>query len=406
MQPYKSAEMFGQQVLDLIFPFHVLFGIGTRSRVGSLARELSSGRSALILTDRNLEGMDFIKEIRGHLEASGFQAEVFSEIEAEPLEETVLRVAEHVRSLKPDIVISVGGGSVLDMGKTASVMATNPGNPLEYFGAPLMPAKRSPERRGTPKILIPTTAGTASEMTQFAVIIDRDRRTKKVLSSPYAMADLALVDPSLTASMPPRLTAGCGMDALSHAIEGYMSLWSNPLTDSVSLEASRLIFENLRKAYYNGGDMKARYHMSLAASMAGIPLANARVVLGHSIAQVIGPRYGLPHGIACAMALPYAMRYNLPVLREKFCRLAWYMGIEPDGVKGRTSAVRVVEEVSNLSGELRIPLSLNELAIPREDLPEIAEDIMKYQPRPNNPRILVKEDLMELLEDMWNGKVT
>lgn len=397
--------MFGQQVLDFLFPRRIIFGMDTISRVGSLARELSSGRSALILTDRNLEGMGFMKEIRGHLEGEGFQAEVFSAIEAEPLEETVLGVAEHVRSLKPDIIIGVGGGSVLDMGKTASVMATNPGDPLEYFGAPLMPAKRSPERRGTPKILIPTTAGTASEVTQFAVIIDRDRRTKKVLSSPYAMADLALVDPSLTASMPPRLTAGCGMDALSHAIEGYMSLWSSPLTDSISLEASRLIFENLRMAYYNGGDMKARYRMSLAASMAGIPLANARVVLGHSIAQVIGPRYGLPHGTACAMALPYAMRYNLPVLIEKFCRLAWYMGIELNGVKGRAASVKVVEEVSNLSGDLRITLSLNELGIPREDLPEIAEDIMKYQPRPNNPRTLVKEDLIELLEDMWNGKV-
>lgn len=397
--------MFGQQVLDLVFPSHVLFGIDVISRVGLLARELSSGRSALILTDRNLEGMDFMKEVRGHLEGAGFHAEVFSAIEAEPLEETVLRVTEYVRSLKPNIIISVGGGSVLDMGKTASVMATNPGDPLEYFGAPLMPAKRSPERWGIPKILIPTTAGTASEMTQFAVIIDKDRRTKKVLSSHYAMADLALVDPSLTVSMPPRLTAGCGMDALSHAIEGYMSLWSSPLTDAISLEVSRLIFENLRIAYFNGRDMRARYHMSLAASMAGIPLANARVVLGHSIAQTIGPRYGIPHGVACAMALPYAMRYNLPVLMEKFCRLAWYIGMEPSGAKSRSAAGRLMEEVSKLVEEIKIPLSLNEVGVPREDLPEVAEDIIRYQPRPNNPRPLVKEDLKELLEDMWNGKV-
>lgn len=397
--------MSGQQVLDLLFPSHVVFGMGAISRVGSLAGELSSGRSALILTDRSLEGMGFMGEVRGRIGEAGFIAEVFSAIEAEPQEETVLRVAEKVRSLKPDIIIGVGGGSVLDMSKTASIMATNPGDPLEYFGAPLMPAKRSPERRGIPKILIPTTAGTASELTQFAVIIDRDRRTKKVLSSPYAMADLALVDPSLTASMPPRLTAGCGMDALSHAIEGYMSLWSSPLTDAVSLEASRLIFGNLRKAYYNGGDMNARYHMSLAASMAGIPLSNARVVLGHSIAQVIGPRYGLPHGIACAMALPYAMRYNLPVLIEKFCRLAWYLGFEQSGVKSRAAACRLVGEVSNLAEEIKIPASLDEMGIPREDLSEIAEDIIRYQPRPNNPRPLVKEDLKELLEDMWRGRI-
>jgi alcohol dehydrogenase class IV len=396
--------MFGQQVLDFLFPPRVLFGIGAISRVGSLAGELSSGRSALILTDKILVGMGFMKEIRGHLEGAGFQIQVFDEVETEPREETVLRVAEHVRGVRPDVIIGVGGGSVLDMSKTASVMATNPGDPLEYFGAPLMPAKRSPERRGIPKVLIPTTAGTASEVTQFAVIIDRDRRTKKALSSPHAMADLALVDPSLTASMPPRLTAGCGMDALSHAIEGYMSLWSSPLTDAVSLEASRLIFQNLRRAYYNGGDMNARYNMSLAASMSGIPLANAKVVLGHSIAQVIGPRYGIPHGIACGMALPYAMRYNLPVLIDKFCKLAWYIGIEPSGSEKRLAEI-MVEEVSNLARDIKIPLSLNQLGIDKEDLSDIAEDIIRYQPRPNNPRILVKEDLRELLLDMWNGKI-
>ena len=393
------------RIYDWIFPPRVVFGLNTSKKVGEYARSLTQGKKAVIVTDKVLSKLEFMKDVESSLKEKDFEVTMYTEIETEPVEETVVRITNFVREFKPDIVIGIGGGSVLDMAKTASVMVTNPGDPLEYFGAPLMPAKRSIEKPGIPKILIPTTAGTGSEITQYAVIISADRRTKKVLTSKYAVADIAIVDPMLTVTLPPKLTAGTGLDALSHAIEAYMSLWSTPLTDAISLEASRLIFKYLRRAYYNGSDIEARYYMSLAALMAAIPLINAKVLLGHSIAQTIGPRYNIPHGIACGMSLPYAMKYNLPVITEKLARLAEYVGLKVEGLSLEEKAKVMIKAVAELVEELGISLALRDYGIPKEDIPSIVDDIMKFQPRPNNPRKFTKESLEKLLTDMWEGKV-
>ena len=284
----------------------------------------------------------------------------------------------------------------MDMAKVASLSISNLGRIENYVGVELV------KRRGLPIYCIPTTAGTGSEVTRVAVVTVG--KIKKAIVSSKIVPDIALVDPKLTVTMPPKVTAGSGLDALSHAIEAILSLNANPMTIALGLEAVRLISENLRTAYYDGRNVEARYHMSLAATMAGLSFNGPGLVHGHSIAQTFGPLYGVPHGLSCAMTLPYIMDFYLPAVPERLAWVAEAMGEDVYGLTSSEAARLAVEAVYKLCVDLKVP-SLRDVGVERESIPELAEFCVKEWVRPNSPRSLTKEDAIRILEKMWEGEL-
>jgi alcohol dehydrogenase class IV len=201
--------------------------------------------------------------------------------------------------------------------------------------------------------------------------------------------------------MPAKITAGSGMDALSHAIEGVLSSFATPLTQSIALEAIRLISDNVRVAYHKGRDIEARYNMSLAATMAGLSFNDPGVVHGHSIAQTFSPLYGIPHGLSCAMTLPYIMTFYRPVCPNRLAQIATAMDVDNIGLSESEAAEAAIIEVHKLNEDLDIP-SLREVGVEKEKLPEIARDCVKYWVRANSPRQLTENAALQILEDMWS----
>lgn len=374
----------------------LFFGFNSISRIGPELLDLvGEGAKLLLVTDKGVRGAGIVDKVLANLK--GFEVDVFDEVEAEPSIECAERVAAIAREGGYKAVVGVGGGSSLDMAKIASIMVTNPGKVADYLGRGKL------KRCGLPMVLVPTTAGTGSETSPNVVMVVG--RAKGWISDPRALPDVSIVDPMLTITMPPKLTAGTGLDALTHAVECIMSLNSSPLDEAINLAAAEMVGKYLRIAYSNGRDLRARYHMSLAAAMAGMALGTAGVVYGHSIGYTLSTRYHLPHGIACGLALPYVMEYNAIACPEKLARVAGAMGVDVRHLPLREAAVEGAKAVKALMEDVELPTSLSELGVPKGDLQELAVEVLEKYPRPNSPRQLTKEGALRLYERMWEGKI-
>lgn len=373
----------------------IIFGFEALRRVSESLKLLNSVKS-LVVTDENLVKIGLVDELLRYLDESGVEYEIYSKVEPEPSVETVDEIMDLIRCLKIDSVIGFGGGSCLDAAKAASIALQNPGSILNYLGSNLV------KRKGVNIIGIPTTAGTGSEVTKYAVLTYG--KEKRTMTSYHIIPDIAIVDPQLTVTLPPKLTAGTGVDALSHAIEAFLSIWSNPVLDSIALTAVSLIFKYLRKAYENGENLEARYYMSMAATAAGIPLCSAGVLVGHSIAQAFAPLKKIHHGLSCGIVLPYITKFYIPSSKHKIAKIADVIGIDVSRVDLDGVAHMVVEEIFKLLSDLKIPLSLKELGITRDQLPYIAKTAIKNWPRPNSPQPLNYENVLGLVEEIWYGK--
>jgi len=252
-------------------------------------------------------------------------------------------------------------------------------------------------------ILIPTTSGTGSEITMNAVVKAETDSIKTGIVSQHLLADIAIVDPCLTLTMPPKSTAATGLDALSHAVESLMSVDSNPMTESIALEAVGLIFSNLRAAYQKGDDVAARRNMALASTMAGAAFGNAGVCAGHAAAYAFAVKCRIPHGISCAIALPYIMEYNAPACMSALAAISKTLGSQ-----GRTierDAFDAVEAVRNLMKDVDIPLSLRELGVKGESIPKLAEDLLKSgRLLAHNPRPITLKDAEALFTRIHLGE--
>lgn len=283
----------------------------------------------------------------------------------------------------------------MDSAKIASISATNDGSIEDYIGV------NKVGKKGLPIICIPTTSGTGSEVTRFAVI--KYERTKKAISSELIIPDVAIVDPTLTVSLPAKITAYTGLDALSHAVEAMISTWATPFTDTLALGAIRTIFRYLKRAYDNGGDLEARYHMSMAATLAGLSFNDPKVLLAHSIGQTIGPIYNLPHGLSVAFALPYILDFYLTSSADKIALISEAAGIYDNKRTDRENAQEMIRWLLKFYRDLDIPLSLKEFGASLNDLDKLAEHTVNFQPRSNSPITLTKENMLELYKKMWKG---
>lgn len=371
-------------------PNKVIFGNGTVSLVGAEAEKMGA-RKVLIVTDTGVVKGGLIAEVEKSLKASKIDCGLFDRVEAEPPARIVDECAREVTEKKYDVLIGVGGGSSLDVTKGASIVATNGGKVLDYVGNDIVP------RAGVPKILLPTTAGTGSEVTRVFVVTDEADNDKKVIFSDYNLSSVAIIDPLLTLSMPPGVTADTGMDALVHAVETYVSRLATPFSDILALEAISLIGEYLPVAYAKAENMEARYNMSLAATLAGLAFSSGGLGAVHALAYVLGTEYHMSHGRTNAIMLPYVVDYNKTGALSKYARIAQAMGEKTAGLSDFQAAERLVLRLHRLLSEVGIPDKLGAYGISVKDLPVLVAGGMKnsrlFVP---NPRDLTEGDVEKI----------
>jgi alcohol dehydrogenase len=363
---------------DVLFemPTRAVFGRGVASRAGEMARELG-GTHAMLVTDPGVVALGIAARMISDIESAGLSVTVFDRVQPNPRDIHCIEAAEVARELSVDVFVGVGGGSAIDTAKCAAVLLTNGGHPRDWedFGA-LVSAP-------TPVIALPTTAGTGSEVSPSAIITDTVRHKKMNLFDPRICPRVALVDPDLTMSMPPALTASTGMDALSHAVDSLHCRLSTPASDAMALEGARLIAMYLRRAFEEPSDVEARCGMAQASLVAGLAVGITDVSGCHCLAESMGAVYDHPHGVCCAVTMPVIMDYNLQVSAPKYARLAGAFGIT-SGRSESDLARAAVEFVRGLNRKLGIP-TLGTL-IRSEDLDILAEKAAANTSRPSNPR--------------------
>ena len=392
--PAHLKREFIFQTAGILPPNAIIFGFNAVKKVGEQAVKLG-GKQAILVTDAIMVQLGYADLVKGSLEKEGLKVEVFGKVDPEPHLETADALYEMVRKTKFDIVIGLGGGSSMDMAKLTSIVATNPQPPLELM------TKKVVNNPTLKKILIPTTSGTGSEVSMFFVA--SSGKDKYFMGSPYAYPVIAIIDPGLTVSMPPKVTASTGIDALSHAVDSVMNKLANPFFDSLALGGIELIAKYLRRATFNGQDLEARYYMSMGATTSMISMTGTGGLYSHSISYVLAIFQPTAHGIGCGVSLPYTMAYNLPVLEDKLALIARAMGERIDSLSPRQAARRAVEMVYDLTAEVKMPVSLKEMGFQHEDVYKMAEICISKYPRPNNPRPMSKEDCLALFEAMWEG---
>lgn len=373
----------------------IVFGTGSFNKLAEHIQALR-GRRPLIVLDKNLAAAGFNKKVTDILDKNGLKASFFEQAEPEPRLELADEGAKAALKGKCDLVVGIGGGSAMDLAKAVAAVAGNKGKAADYLGLNKVPAP------GLPTIMVPTTAGTGSEVTFTAVFVRRNLKKKEGMNSPFLYPDIALLDPELTLTLPPEPTATTGLDALCHAIESYTSIQASPMSEMVSLEAIRLISDHLRTCVHNGGNLEARAEMLLGSLYAGLGLANAGVTAVHSLSYPLGGTYGVPHGLANTLLLPHVMAFNLPGNLEKFAVIAEVMGEMVDDLPLREAAWQAVEAVNALIEDCGVHKTLEDLDIPQEAFPELAKTAMTVaRPLENNPRKLTIEDAIEIYEDAY-----
>lgn len=377
-------------LFDFLVPSKILFGPGCAGRLGEEAGVF--GKKLLLFTGRySLQASGMIDRILFPLRTAGLVVRIFNEVLPEPTLEVVESGLQTARREQVDLVIGVGGGSVLDVAKTVAGLYHEEGKVREYF------AGRPVVKQGLPWIAVPTTAGSGAEVTRNAVLTDQEAGRKQSLRSDFWLAKVAVVDPVFTMSMPPELTARTGMDALTHALEAYTSRWAHPMTEGMALNAAVLLGRNLYSAFAKG-NKEVRQQVALGSLMAGIALNNARAGAVHALAHPVGLRYRLSHGLVCGILLPYVIEYNLYTAEEKYARVAQMLELVPPGVPSRDAARRLLHFVQALGQRLKIPAALGDVGLREEDISALAEEALGSGSLAANSRAAGFAELVKLLK--------
>lgn len=370
----------------------IVSGFGSLGVLGEEIKRLRGSR-VLVITDPGIKKAGLVDLVGGVLDQAKINHRFFTEVEPDPKIEVVFSSLNAAKDFNPDMIVGLGGGSSLDIAKVTSVMMTNAGPIGKYFGMELIPEP------GIPLILIPTTAGTGSEMTSICVLSDTANQVKKGIVSEYMFARLALLDPQLTLALPPHITAMTGMDALVHAIESYTGVRATTFTDTLNFQAICLVATNLRKVFAQGENREARENMLNASCLAGMAFSNTQNGLDHALALAIGGKFHLPHGLLTAFILPWVMEYNLLANPEKFIRIARAFGESPDGLPEVEAARLSVRAIKSLLDDLGISYKLGSYGVPREEIPALAKAaIGAVRLISNNPRKVMEKEVVGLLE--------
>ena len=370
----------------------IISGLGAIDALGDEVGKMGC-RNALIVCDRELESIGLATPLVDALHKAGINHAVFSGVAADPGLDLLDRSREITDAFAADMIIGLGGGSALDTAKLISVMLTNEGPADAYYGIDNIP------RPGLPMILVPTTAGTGSEVTNISVMEDPKVGLKKAMISDHLYARVALLDPILTIGLPPRLTATTGMDALVHAIESFVGVRASVFSDTLNLKAVTMIAGNLRQAYANGQNTGAREAMLNASCLAGMAFCNTQNGLDHAMALSIGSKYHLPHGLATAFILPWVMEFNCIANPQKFAAIAEAFGENTRHLPDHEGAMLSVKAIKSLLKDLGISYRLGDYGGNAKHFEEIADAAMSAgQLISNNPRQVTRQDVINILK--------
>ncbi|MBI5956712.1 MAG: iron-containing alcohol dehydrogenase [Chloroflexi bacterium] len=370
----------------------VVYGPGVVKDIGFEVGKLG-GTRAVIVTDRVLRSIGLVdRVVRGLVESGVELAGIYDDVPPNSEVKVVERGAQYAREQGCDVLIAVGGGSVIDTAKGMDVLLALGGSLLDYQGVGVV------NQPLLPLIAVPTTAGTGSEVTLAAVIKDDASGLKLEFNSPYMMPNVAVLDPEMTITLPPMLTAATGMDALTHAIEAYVSNQAEPITDALGIHALRMIAQALPAAVKNGGDLEARGEMLLAACIAGLSFSNALCGIVHAMAHACGGRYGVPHGVANSILLPYGMEFNLDSCPERCADIAVAMGAATERASVKRAARLSVAAVRKLSADIGLPRRLRDVGVEADGIPQLAEDALADAMMISNPRPAELPDVIQLLK--------
>lgn len=367
------------------------FGCGARKELKNEIKRRNF-RKAFIVVDKDLIKFGTLDMVTSEIDETPY--EIFSEFKANPTVKNVKDGVTAFNASDSDFIIAIGGGSAIDTAKGIAIVAKNP----EFADVVSLEGVADTKAKCVPIVALPTTAGTAAEVTINYVITDEESGRKMVCVDPNDIPVLAIVDAELMASMSKGLTASTGMDALTHAIEGYITKGAWELSDMFELKAIELISSNLRAATANGKDMKARENMALAQYVAGMAFSNVGLGCVHSMAHPLGARFDVPHGVANALLLPIVMEFNMPAALDKYCEIAKAMGEDITGLTREEGAKVAVNAVKKLSLDLNIPQTLREINIPKESLKQLAKDAYADVCTGGNPRDITENDILELYQ--------
>ncbi|WP_138420383.1 iron-containing alcohol dehydrogenase [Aquibacillus sediminis] len=352
------------------------------------------GKKALVVSDKVMDSLGYVKKGLDYLHEAGVEGAVYLGVESEPTDVYVDEAMKLFEQESCDLVISIGGGSCLDTAKTIAVLQTNGGYIGDYMGNQKIATKAA-----IPHIAVPTTAGTGSEATDVTVITNTSNDVKMMIKQPAFLPEVAIVDPLLTISSPKHVTAATGVDALSHAVEAYISKKAQPMTDMMALSAMELIVKNLQTAYQDGDDVDAREGMSLAALQAGVAFSNASVCLVHGMSRPIGAMFHVPHGYSNAMLLPAVLEYSKDYALERLADLGRFFSAEAENYSHKEAADFAVQSVKKLCLDLNIP-NLQGWGIDKQEfdiaIPKMAKDALASGSPGNNPRVPTQAEVEEL----------
>ncbi|MCD8328344.1 MAG: lactaldehyde reductase [Ruminococcus sp.] len=365
------------------------FGAGS---IGEIVGEVKKRgfKKTLVVTDPDLVKFGVTQKVTKLLDEAGHPYEIFSDVKANPTVTVVKNGIAAFKAADADSLIAIGGGSAMDTAKAIGIIIANP----EYGDVTSLEGAVDTKNPCVPIIAVPTTAGTAAEVTINYVITDEEKKRKFVCVDPHDIPVVAVIDSDMMSSMPKGLTASTGMDALTHAIEGYTTLAAWELTDMMHLKAIEIISRSLRSAVAN--EPKGREDMALGQYVAGMGFSNVGLGVVHGMAHPLGAFYDTPHGVANAVLLPYVMEYNAPYTGEKFKDIAEAMGVDTTGMDQDAYRKAAVDAVKQLSKDVGIPEKLHEIGVKEEDLPALAESAFADVCTGGNPRPCTVESILEL----------
>jgi alcohol dehydrogenase len=372
-------------------PTDIHFGCGVLRTLPDRIRCLGA-KKAFLVTDPGVSAAGITDRVGAILREASVDFTVCDRVKPDSGSQLIDETTLELKSSGADVVVGIGGGSSLDTAKAVAALATNPGSALDYAGINKL------RNRPLPMIAVPTTSGTGSEVTLWSVFTDETRAVKVAIGGVLIYPAVALCDPELTLGLPPALTAATGMDALAHAIECYTNNACQPISGVLAIEAIRLIGQHLRSAVLNGRDVRSRYGMMLASTMAGIAMNPTRLGLAHALAMPLGSwDLRVPHGVVLAVTLPYVMEFNYVAEPERFVDVARALGESVEGLPRLAAAARAVSAVRDMARDIGIPRGLSEFGVREDHVLSVIEEAMKSGNVPVNPRRTTAEDLTRIL---------
>jgi len=366
-------------------PTKVFFGRGCLDKVKNIVEFFRPKKIMLVTGKKSMKKLGITDKIVNYLE--NYEVILYDEVKQNPDTAIVKNGIRLLKKEKCDLVIGLGGGSVIDAAKAISILAKNRGPVEEYLYG-----NKKIVRKGHPLIAIPTTAGTGSEVTRYASIIDEKRKLKLSLTHEYIHPDIAIVDPTLTITLPKFLTAITGLDALSQCIEAYWSKNHTPISDLFALKGIELIFRNLVKAYNYPENIEFREKMALASMFSGMAIDIAKTTIVHSVSYPLTVHFEVPHGLACSLTLPSFMKHNSKAVEDRILDISRVIGVE--------TVRECIEKIEEIISKLRVPRRLSEVGIRKKDIDIIVKEGFRPDRAGNNPRKVTKKDLRDILEEL------